>query len=338
MGTTTGDDVLPVEARDFLSHLVIEKGRAPLTIEAYTRDLRRFVAFLQRDPRRSTVAAANADDVGDFAVELRTTMSPASATRSLVAVRSMYRWLSTEGVVATDPAADVELPRLPSPLPKALSEADVSALLEGIELAVADDAADERSHAFDLRDLALVELLYGTGARVSEVCGLGFGDVDLDARLVRLFGKRSKERIVPLGRPAVRSMAEWLETGRPVLRPSAWRARGDADAVFLGSKGSRLTRQGVWQILQRRAAAAGVGTHLSPHSLRHSCATHLLDHGADIRTVQELLGHASVSTTQIYTRVSNERLWAAYDAAHPRAAGRPAAPATNAPRATWDER
>jgi site-specific recombinase XerD len=162
-------------------------------------------------------------------------------------------------------------------------------------------------------------VLYGTGARISEVCGLGFGDVDLDGALVRLFGKRSKERIVPLARPAVRALAVWFDEGRPSLVPDRWRSRDDADAVFLGARGSRLTRQGAWLVLQKWARPVGLADQVSPHVLRHSCATHLLDRGADIRTVQELLGHASISTTQIYTRVATERLWQAYRDAHPRA-------------------
>ena len=343
---TAGTTALPDVAREYLAHLVVEKGRSALTIEAYTRDLRRFSSFLAAAPRGRTVEQATPEDVAAFGVELRSTLSPASATRTLVAVRTMYRWLVTEGVLATDPALDVESPKLPSPLPKALSEAQVTALLDVVVAAVAGavetgavgaERPDPRLEAYARRDLALLELLYGTGARVSEVCGLSFGDIDLESALVRLFGKRSKERIVPLGRPAVRAVAEWLDQGRPVLTPRSWRSRDDADAVFLGSKGSRLTRQGAWQVLRRRAAEADLEAHISPHVLRHSCATHLLDHGADIRTVQELLGHASVSTTQIYTRVSNERLWAAYDAAHPRASGRPAAPRTAPPSASWEE-
>ena len=338
---TAGTTPLPHVAREFLAHLVVEKGRSELTIEAYTRDLRRFSAFLAAAPRGRTVEQATPEDVAAFGVELRSTLSPASATRTLVAVRSMYRWLITEGLLTTDPALDVESPKLPSPLPKALTEAQVTALLDVVEAAVGDTATgprpDPRLEAYALRDLALLELLYGTGARVSELCGLSFGDIDLESALVRLFGKRSKERIVPLGRPAVRAVAEWLDRGRPVLTPRSWRSRDDADAVFLGSKGSRLTRQGAWQVLRRRAAEADLEAHISPHVLRHSCATHLLDHGADIRTVQELLGHASVSTTQIYTRVSNERLWSAYDAAHPRASGRPDAPRTAPPTSNWEE-
>jgi integrase/recombinase XerD len=251
-------------------------------------------------------------------------------TRTLVAVRTMHRWLAAEGLQAEDPARSVETPKLPRPLPKALSEEQVLAMLDLVDAAVATTGAAvgastdaggrarQRQHATALRDRALLELLYGTGARVSEVCGVGFGALDLEGALLRVLGKRSKERIVPLGRPAVRAVGEWLDDGRPVLAPARWRSRDDADAVFLGSRGSRITRQGVWLVIQRWARAAGLADHVSPHVFRHSCATHLLDNGADIRTVQELLGHASISTTQIYTRVATERLWQAYRDAHPR--------------------
>lgn len=304
---------LPVEAEDFLLYLVVEKGRSPLTISAYRRDLRRYTGFLAE--RGVRLAAADAGDVGEFAISLRAAgLAPASTTRTLVAVRAMYRWLVAEELLETDPTSSMETPRLPRPLPKALAEEQVMALLGAIEDAVAADRVP-----LALRDLALLEVLYGTGARISEVCGLGFGDVDLDGALVRLFGKRSKERIVPLGRPAIRALAEWFDEGRPALVPATWRSRDDADAVFLGARGSRLTRQGAWLVLQRWARTVGLADQVSPHVLRHSCATHLLDHGADIRTVQELLGHASISTTQIYTRVATERLWQAYRDAHPRA-------------------
>ena len=303
---------LPLQAEDYLLHLVVEKGRSPLTISAYRRDLRRYHGFLTE--RGTGLLGADAGDVAAFALSLRTAgLAPASTTRTLVALRALYRWLVAEGLVEVDPTATMETPRLPRPLPKALSEEQVMALLGAVEAAV---AAEREPRA--LRDLALLELLYGTGARISEICGLGFGDVDLDGALVRLFGKRSKERIVPLGRPAIRSLAEWFDEGRPALVPAAWRSRDDADAVFLGARGSRLTRQGAWLVLQRWALTVGLADQVSPHVLRHSCATHLLDHGADIRTVQELLGHASISTTQIYTRVATERLWQAYRDAHPR--------------------
>ena len=310
--TTVPTAELPLEAEDFLMYLVVEKGRSPLTISAYRRDLRRYCEFLRL--RGATLRDATPDDVSDFTTSLRAEgLAPSSTTRTLVAVRNLHRWLAAEEVLPADPTVTMETPKLPRPLPKALSEDQVLALLGTVEARLEADR-----DPLALRDLALLEVLYGTGARISEVCGLRFGDVDLDGALVRLFGKRSKERIVPLGRPAIRSLAVWFDEGRPCLVPAEWRSRDDADAVFLGARGTRLTRQGAWLVLRRCATEAGLGDHVSPHVLRHSCATHLLDRGADIRTVQELLGHASVSTTQIYTRVATERLWQAYRDAHPR--------------------
>jgi len=311
---------LPVEAEDFLVHLRAEKGRSPLTISAYRRDLLRYVGFLAS--RGTTVGEASGADVEAFGASLRQAgLAASSVTRSLVAVRTMHRWLAAEGLADDDPARTVETPRLPRALPKALSEEQVLAILDTTDASI--PAEDGRDRALGLRDRALLEVLYATGARVSEVCGVRFGDLDLDAALLRVLGKRSKERIVPLGRPAVRALVAWLDEGRPRLAPERWRTRDDADAVFLGSKGTRLTRQGLWLVIQRRARDAGLSTDLvSPHVFRHSCATHLLDHGADIRTVQELLGHASISTTQIYTRVATERLWQAYREAHPRSGAR----------------
>lgn len=311
---------LPVEAEDFLVHLRAEKGRSPLTISAYRRDLLRYVGFLAS--RGVVLDAATGADVEAFGASLRQAgLAASSVTRTLVAVRTMHRWLAAEGLAEDDPARTVETPRLPRALPKALSEEQVLAILDTTDSGIPAEAGRER--ALGIRDRALLEVLYATGARVSEVCGVRFGDLDLDAALLRVLGKRSKERIVPLGRPAVRALASWLDEGRPRLAPQRWRSRDDADAVFLGSKGTRLTRQGLWLVIQRRARDAGLGTEeVSPHVFRHSCATHLLDHGADIRTVQELLGHASISTTQIYTRVATERLWQAYREAHPRSGAR----------------
>ena len=199
---------------------------------------------------------------------------------------------------------------MPRGLPKALTEEEVGRLLA----APAGDGPVAR------RDRAMLEVLYGTGVRVSELVGLSLGDIDLDASLLRAFGKGSKERIVPVGGHATRALVAWLgDGGRPDLAPAQWRRRGDAEAVFLGARGGRLTRQGAWDVLRRHGAKVGLAGRLSPHVLRHSCATHMLDHGADIRAVQELLGHASISTTQIYTLVSTERLWEVYRSAHPRA-------------------
>jgi integrase/recombinase XerD len=195
-------------------------------------------------------------------------------------------------------------------LPKALTEEEVARLL----------AAPDGDGPIACRDRAMLEVLYGTGVRVSELVGLSLGDIDLDASLLRAFGKGDKERIVPVGSHATRALVSWLgEGGRGEVAPAQWRRRGDAEAVFLGARGGRLTRQGAWDVLRRHGERVGLAGRLSPHVLRHSCATHMLDHGADIRAVQELLGHASISTTQLYTLVSTERLWEVYRSAHPRA-------------------
>jgi len=250
-------------------------------------------------------------DVERYVAHLRAEgRAPATVARALVAVRNLHRFLADEGAAAADPAADVAPPRVPAGLPKPLDEAEVNALLDAV---VGHDP-------LSLRDRALLELLYATGARISEACGLSMGDIDFDARLVRLFGKGAKERIVPFGRAAARALDEWFSPrGRVLLAPTQWRRRDDAEAVFLNQRGGRLTRQAAWAIVRRHGDRAGIGVELSPHVLRHSCATHLLDHGADLRVVQELLGHASISTTQVYTKVSQERLFEVYRAAHPRA-------------------
>ena len=204
-------------------------------------------------------------------------------------------------------------------LPKALSEAEVTALLDVVERPSTrlPESGDE---PVAIRDRAMLELLYGTGMRVSEACGLGFGDLDLDGALVRVMGKRSKERILPLGRPARRGPRRPTSiSAGPTWPGRAASRRPMPMRCSSESRGRRLGRQGAWQVIRRRASEAGISTEISPHVLRHSCATHLLDHGADIRTVQELLGHASVSTTQIYTKVATDRLFQAYRVAHPRA-------------------
>jgi integrase/recombinase XerD len=212
-----------------------------------------------------------------------------------------------EGLLDTDPSDDVSSPRVPQGIPKALSEAEVERLLD----AVPGDGPRPQ------RDRAILETLYGGGLRISELVGLDLGDLDLHAGLLRVLGKGSKERVVPVGRKARATLEEYLADGRPALDRA--RSRVDRSALFLNARGGRLTRQGAWLIVRGAGDRAGLRGRLYPHVLRHSCATHMLDHGADIRVVQELLGHASLSTTQVYTRVSPERLLAAYEAAHPRA-------------------
>ncbi|HLM65767.1 MAG TPA: tyrosine recombinase XerC [Acidimicrobiales bacterium] len=308
----SGDDVLPLDVEEWLSWLATERGRAASTLAAYRRDARGWWAWLRRQGRHQLSEVTEAD-VESYVGELRgRRLAPATVARALVAVRSLHRFLAEEGRAPADPGARVEAPRVPAGLPKALTEDEVGALLAAV---VGDDPVARR-------DRAIIEVLYGTGLRISELVGLRLGDVDLESALLRAFGKGAKERVVPLGRHAVRALDDWLATGgRAALEPARWARRGDAEAVFLNRRGGRLTRQGAWLVIRRHGDAAGLGDRLTPHALRHSCATHMLDHGADIRSVQELLGHASISTTQVYTRVSTERLWEAYRAAHPRSGG-----------------
>jgi integrase/recombinase XerD len=300
---------LPIEVIEFLTWLGAERGRAPSTLEAYRRDLRAYLGFL--DARGVELGSVTADDVRSFLAALEADgLARTTRARRLVAVRTMHRFLLDEGMALTDPTAQVESPGLPRGIPKALSEVQV----EGLLGAVAGDDPVAR------RDRAMLEVLYGTGCRISELVGLSIGDLDLHTGRMRVFGKGSKERVVPIGTPAGLALEAWLDdAGRGAVVPSRWRRRGDAEAVFLNARGGRLTRQGAWGVVRRHGEAAGLAGLLSPHVLRHSCATHMVDHGADLRVVQELLGHASVSTTQVYTLVSTERLWAVYDAAHPRA-------------------
>jgi integrase/recombinase XerD len=237
----------------------------------------------------------------------RARFAPASIARALAAVRSFHRFCLEEGLLDVDPSDEVGSPRVPQGIPKALSEDEVEALLG----AVPGDGPRPQ------RDRAILETLYGGGLRISELVGLDLGDLDLHGGMARVLGKGSKERVVPLGRSARGALQEYLDSGRIDLDRS--RNRADRNALFLNARGGRLTRQGAWLIVRAAGDRAGLRGRLYPHVLRHSCATHMLDHGADIRVVQELLGHASLSTTQVYTKVSPERLRAVYESAHPRA-------------------
>jgi integrase/recombinase XerD len=294
---------------EFLTWMVAERGRSANTLAAYRRDLIAYCRWLDATGR--TLDSVRSSDLDAYVGHLRQRgLSPASVKRATVSVRSLHRFRADEGLAESDPSLGIETPRVPAGLPKALTEEQVIALLDQVE----GDAPIAR------RDRAILEVLYGTGARISEVCSLDLGDVDLDAGLLRLFGKGSKERVVPLGRWARVALAAWLDDGgRSSVAPERFARRTDAEAVFLNARGGRLGRQGAWSVVRKYGDAAGLGDRLTPHVLRHSCATHMLDHGADIRAVQELLGHASITTTQVYTMVSNDRLFAVYDAAHPRA-------------------
>jgi len=300
--------VAPREILEFLSWLSVERGRAPNTVAAYRRDLRAYSAHLTEIG--STIADATPTMVEHHLARLvEAGRAPVSVARALVAVRGLHAFLADEDEAPTNPAAAIDKPRVPMGLPKALTEAQISSLLKAV---TGDDALARR-------DRAALEILYGCGLRVSELVGLSLGDIDLDSGLLRAFGKGSKERMVPVGRLAAQAVQAWLApAGREMLVPARWARRRDADAVFLNRRGGRLSRQGAWAVVRRHAEAVGLADCLTPHVLRHSCATHMLDHGADIRAVQELLGHASISTTRVYTKVSTDLLQAAYDQAHPR--------------------
>jgi integrase/recombinase XerD len=321
-------DRIGVLLDEYDTWLRVERGLAPNTLSAYRRDLRRYAEYLRRHGQTEP-ASVDERTVAGYVDELRDERredgrpryAPSSIARAVAAVHSFHRFCLEEGLLGRDPSEDVGAPRVPQGIPKALSEADVEALLGAV---VGDGARAQR-------DRAILETLYAGGLRISELVGLDLDDVDLHDGLAHVLGKGDKERVVPLGRGARDALERYLATGRPELvrhraptrgsrsvRTAGPRARAD-HAVFLNARGGRLTRQGAWMIVRDAGGRAGLGDRLFPHVLRHSCATHMLDHGADIRVVQELLGHASLSTTQVYTRVSPERLRAVYDLAHPRA-------------------
>lgn len=304
-------DLLPAHVEEYLTFLTVEKGRSANTLTAYRHDLRRFVSHLDT----TAITAASPDDVVAFKESLHTAgLARTSASRAMTSVRGLYRYLFSEGMIDHDPTADLAPAKLPRGLPKALREDEIEKMFDAIEGA---------PHIV-LRDRAILEALYGTGMRISECVGLGLDDLDLDAGLIRITGKGDKQRLVPIGRLADESIRAWLSPGgRSTLVPDSWKNRDDQMALFLNHRGGRLSRQGVWGVVRKVGLRAGISDKLSPHVLRHSCATHMLDHGADIRTVQELLGHSSISTTQLYTKVSTDLLVRAYESAHPRATGRP---------------
>ena len=292
---------------DFLAYLEFERGLSRNTLEAYRSDLFQFGRFLQ-ERGRGAVEASSAD-VSDFLSALaegngRAPASPATIQRKAACLRSFYRHLRREGVRESDPMATIAGPRRGRRLPKVLTRGEVAKLLE--QPRGTDPTA--------LRDRALLELMYACGLRASEAIGIAVGDVDLTDGVLRARGKGSKERVVPIGSKAVEAVRRYLERGRPAL------ARGrPVTALFLNFRGEGLTRQGLYKIVRRHAAAAGLADRMSPHTLRHTFATHLLAGGCDLRSVQEMLGHADVATTQVYTHLSSERLKDVYFRAHPRA-------------------
>ncbi|MGB6244521.1 site-specific tyrosine recombinase XerD [Gordonia sp. (in: high G+C Gram-positive bacteria)] len=295
----------------YLDHLVVERGSAVNTVASYRRDLARYRTFLA-ERGIGEMAGVQENDVRDFLVALRRGdpergvpgLADSSVARTLVAARGFHKFCAAEGLTPTDVAHSVRPPKAARRLPKSLPVADVLAIL---------DAAGAGTGPRSLRDAALVELLYSCGARISEVTSLDIDDLDLEHRAVILRGKGGKERLVPVGGPAIAAIEAYLVRGRPALVKKA------TPAVFLNARGGRLSRQSAWQVLVDAAERAGVDKEVSPHTLRHSFATHLLDGGADVRVVQELLGHSSVTTTQVYTLVTVNTMREVYATAHPRA-------------------
>lgn len=287
----------------FMNHLTVERGLAVNTLEAYGRDLARYLDFLEKE------SIASIDDIaGVHVVRFLSSLkdeglAPRSRTRSLVAIRGFHKFLVAEKITQINPAGRIESMRLMQSLPDTLTPREVEKLL----------ASSGESTPIGLRDRAMLELLYATGLRVSELVGLKLGDVQAMIGCVRTLGKGRKERIVPVGEAALSEIDSYMRHARPVLEK-----KSGSSYLFLNRSGKGLTRQGFWKIIKRRALQAGIRKNITPHTLRHSFATHLLENGADLRAVQAMLGHADISTTQIYTHVTRDRLRRLHEQFHPR--------------------
>ena len=292
--------------KDFIHFLVVEKGLSRNTVISYERDLKGYLSFLQTNEKMTELASAQRAQIVHFLAYLKDSgKSSKTIARHVASVRAFHQFLLREKIVGHDPTVHIESPQLERSLPKVLSLQEVETLLDSPKLV---------DH-FGYRDKAMLELLYATGIRVSELIGLNMSDVHLTMGFVRCIGKGNKERIIPIGRTATTALERYLEKGRPTFV-----AKGHKDeALFLNFHGKRLTRQGFWKILKRLTQEANISKELTPHTLRHSFATHLLENGADLRAVQEMLGHADISTTQIYTHVTKTRLKDVYSKFHPRA-------------------
>jgi integrase/recombinase XerD len=310
----------------FLDYLRVERGSAKLTIAAYASDLMQFADFLEK--RRLALHTARREDVREFVQELfSNALDGRSVGRKLSAIRQLYRHLLLDGKIEKDPTLNIDLPKQWKVLPKALSRDEVGAMLgerklgerQFSEPAPRNETA--RGQALALRDRAMIELLYGGGVRVSEVADARLEDLKLEMGYILVRGKGDKERMVPLGVPAQQALQRYLQKARPALTSSKTKIAKSSPLLFLGTGGRRLTRQRLWQLVGQAGVAAGLpaGRHASPHMLRHSCATHMVENGADLRTVQTILGHADISTTQIYTHVALDRLKSVYAKHHPRA-------------------
>ena len=290
--------------QEFLNYITVERGLSRNTIEAYARDLRQFAAFLTLTGYDSLAEIHSQTLVAYLRKLQQENLQPSSVTRKLAAIRSFFQYMLRERHLKIDPSVTIDSLKTPQRLPKVLSEKEIGRLLE----------QPGATTPAKLRDKAMLELLYATGVRVSELVSLKLGDLNMDMGYIRCFGKGSKERIVPMGGSAQKALLDYLDRARPKIVK-----RAAEDTLFLNHHGRKMTRQGFWQIIQAAARRVGIKTLVTPHMLRHSFATHLLDHGADLRSVQEMLGHADISTTQIYTHVTRTRLQEVYDKTHPRA-------------------
>jgi integrase/recombinase XerD len=303
-GIRPEDTAWPALVNEYLVYVEVERGLSPRTIEAYGRDLRRWVDFISRQGKVAPEGVQR-EEITLFLEELHESgLSPRSLARVTATLRSFQRFLVEESAYGSLPISDLASPRHGHALPRVLSQEEVGRLLEQ---PIIEDPPG-------LRDRAILETLYGTGIRISELTGLDIEDMDLVDRELRVLGKGARERVVPIGDAAARALRQYVGSGRPRLARSA-----SQRAIFLNQRGGRLTRQGAWELVKKYAGRVGLDKKMTPHTLRHSYATHLLENGADLRYIQELLGHASISTTQIYTHVSKEKVRESYLKAHPHA-------------------
>jgi integrase/recombinase XerD len=289
---------------DFINFISVEKGLASNTLESYHRDLRAYTGYLRQIGVSSFQDSTRNNIVGFLLSLQRSGKAKATISRNLASVRSFYHYLFREKLICDDPSVDLESPKLDKKLPRVLSTQEINLLLE----------QPNATQVAGKRDKAMLELIYATGIRVSELMSLDMEDINIEAGFIRCTGKGTKERIIPMGSVAVRNVEQYISTSRPKLI----RNNGEY-ALFVNQHGKRLTRQGFWKILKKYAGTAGINKAITPHTLRHSFATHLLENGADLRSVQEMLGHADISTTQIYTQVTTNKLKDVYEKTHPRA-------------------
>ncbi len=290
--------------KDYIYHLSVEKGLADNTLESYQRDLKKYVSFLQKNNVQCFKETSRKQITDYLNLQHENGLAPSSISRSLASLRSFYQFLLKEQVMQENPATDLETPRMEKKLPHVLSFSDIELLLE----------QPQTNCEIGMRDKAMLELIYATGIRVSELVSLNLNHANIKMGFLRCDGKGGKERMIPLGSVAIHCLQDYLARSRRKLLKNQ-----DEKALFLNQHGKRLTRQGFWKILKKYVLRAGINADITPHTLRHSFATHLLENGADLRSVQEMLGHADISTTQIYTQLTRKKIKEVYDQAHPRA-------------------